>query len=164
MCFLPTIYTSHTFYLTTHPVELGLPLALLIFAAGALCIYINYDCDAQRAKFRAAKGNLKIWGQDAKYITAKYETATGVHESILLYSGWWGMARHFHYVWEILASFFWSVPALFYNSMPYFYVFYLCLLLADRASRDDARCSAKYGQYWEKYKKLVPNKIIPYLY
>ena len=45
LAFLPTIYTSHTFYLTEHPVNLGTPLALAIFIAGAVCIYINYDCD-----------------------------------------------------------------------------------------------------------------------
>ncbi|KAK8989386.1 hypothetical protein V6N11_063815 [Hibiscus sabdariffa] len=34
----------------------------------------------------------------------------------------WGLARHFHYVPEILAAFFWTVPALFNHFLPYFYV------------------------------------------
>lgn len=149
LVFLPTIYTSHSFYLTTHPVELGLPLASLIFILGAICIFINYDSDRQRVAFRQANGDLKIWGKPAKFITAKYATEKGIRDSILLYSGYWGWARHFHYIPEILASFFWSVPALNYNFMPYFYVFYLTLLLTDRAHRDDARCKAKYGKYWD---------------
>ena len=33
--------------------------------------------------------------------------------SLLLASGWWGVARHFHYLPEISASFFWTAPALF---------------------------------------------------
>lgn len=163
MCFLPTLYTSHTFYLTEHPVILGTPLALAIFAAGALCIYINYDCDRQRAAFRA-NPKIKIWGAEAQYINAKYRTEKGIRDSTLLYSGWWGMARHFHYVFEISASFFWSLPALFTHFMPYFYVVYLIILLTDRAHRDDARCGAKYGKYWVEYKKKVPYKIIPGLY
>lgn len=87
----------------------------------------------------------------------------------------WGLARHFHYVPEILASFFWTAPALFSHvspspilpfsphgrrrrppsshlshppsqrlqCLPYFYVVYLTILLADRAKRDDDRCSTK---------------------
>lgn len=69
--------------------------------------------------------------------------------------------RHFHYIPEILASFFWCVPALFEHPLPYFYPVYLTLLLVDRAWRDDARCGDKYGKYWEDYCKKVPFKIIP---
>lgn len=164
LVFLPTIYTSHTFYLTEHPVQLGGPLASLIFILGALCIWINYDCDRQRVAFRKANGKLQIWGKPAEFISAEYQTDKGPRKSILLHSGWWGLARHFHYVPEILASFLWSVPALFDNFMPYFYVCYLILLLTDRAHRDDARCRSKYGKYWDLYCKNVPYKIIPYLY
>lgn len=35
--------------------------------------------------------NYKIWGKPAKYI----KTEEG---SLLLYSGFWGLARHFNYV------------------------------------------------------------------
>ena len=44
-CFvwLPSIYTSHTLYLTNHPNNLGLPLAAIIFTIGALSIYLNYS-------------------------------------------------------------------------------------------------------------------------
>lgn len=45
LVFLPTIYTSHTFYLATHPVHLGLPLASTIFVLGVLSIFINWDSD-----------------------------------------------------------------------------------------------------------------------
>ena len=49
--------------------------------------------------------------------------------------GRWGIARHFHYLPEIMASFFWTAPALFSHPLPYFYVFYLTILLFDRARR-----------------------------
>ena len=45
LVWLPTIYTSHSFYLATHPIDLGLPLASLIFICGVTCIFINYDSD-----------------------------------------------------------------------------------------------------------------------
>ncbi len=45
-------------------------------------------------------------------IVAKYTTGDGREKtSLLLTSGWWGLARHFHYLPEILAAFFWSMPA-----------------------------------------------------
>jgi 7-dehydrocholesterol reductase len=56
------------------------------------------------------------------------------------------------------------LPAGFAQALPYFYVFFLTLLLTDRAFRDDARCSAKYGTYWQQYTKAVPHKMIPYLF
>jgi 7-dehydrocholesterol reductase len=62
-----------------------------------------------------------------------------------------------------MASFFWSVPGLFKHFMPYTYVAFLIILLTDRAHRDDSRCHAKYGKYWDQYCKHVPNKILPNL-
>lgn len=45
---VPAIYTSQPLFLANHPYQLPAPVALLIFLAGAACIYINYDCDRQR--------------------------------------------------------------------------------------------------------------------
>ena len=97
---------------------------------------------------------------EATYTTTSGETKT----SLLLTSGWWGLARHFHYVPEILAAFFWTVPALFNHFLPYFYVVFLTILLFDRAKRDDDRCRSKYGKYWKLYCNKVPYKIIPGIY
>ena len=80
---------------------------------------------------------------------------------MLLTSGWWGLARHMHYVPEIMASFFWTLPALFENFIPWFYVIYLTILLMDRLFRDQTRCKAKYGKYWDQYCQAVPYMIIP---
>lgn len=69
--------------------------------------------------------------------------------------------RHFHYIPEVAASFMWCVPALFTHALPYYYPFYLSILLTDRAWRDDARCADKYKEHWAAYCKKVPSKIIP---
>jgi 7-dehydrocholesterol reductase len=69
--------------------------------------------------------------------------------------------RHFHYVPEIAAAFFWSATALVDFPVPLFYPIYLTLLLIDRAWRDDKRCGDKYGKYWDQYCQAVPYKIIP---
>jgi 7-dehydrocholesterol reductase len=122
---------------------------------------------------------MKIWGRDPEYIVAKYLTKDGSERSsLLLASGWWGLARyrsssasflstdespcrHFHYIPEVLASVFWCVPAQLTFPLPYFYPFYLTILLTDRAWRDDLRCSDKYGEDWKRYCEKVPKKIIP---
>ena len=111
---------------------------------------------------RQKKGECLVWGKPPTLVRAKYTTTAGEErESLLLASGWWGVSRHFHYIPEITASFFWCSPALTGAFYPYFYVLYLTILLTDRAFRDDQRCKDKYGKYWDQYCALVPYKIIP---
>lgn len=46
----------------------------------------------------------------------------------------------------------------------YFYVVYFAVLLIHRDGRDDEKCHRKYGEDWEKYKKIVRWRIVPYVY
>ncbi|KAG0470418.1 hypothetical protein HPP92_017118 [Vanilla planifolia] len=143
-------------------------LVVSILLAGLVCIYINYDCDRQRQVFRKTNGRCLIWGNSIKglkHIEATYFTTKGESKTnLLLTSGWWGLSRHFHYVPEILAAFFWTVPALFNHFLPYFYVIFLTILLLDRAKRDDDRCSSKYGKYWKLYCTDVRYRVLPRVY
>ena len=163
LVWVPSMYTIHTFWMVKHPVLLSMPVFLFIVIAGIFSIWCNYDCDKQRQDFRSTNGKILIWGRKPKFVEAHYTTNDGEKRtSLLLADGWWGLARHFHYIPEITASFFWCVPALFDDGpIPYFYPFYLTLLLLDRAWRDDARCAAKYKQDWDAYCTIVPQKIIP---
>ncbi|MCL9684344.1 ERG4/ERG24 family protein [Legionella maioricensis] len=164
MVWVPCIYTSPSMYLVLHPIQLSLGWAAAIFILGAGSIFINYWADAQRLITRATQGQCTIWGRKPVTVLAHYQTTEGdKKQSLLLASGWWGIARHFHYVPEIAGAFFWSVPALFEHFSPYFYVCFLTILLLDRAFRDDRRCANKYGQDWNKYCQLVPYKIVPFL-
>ncbi len=165
LVWLPCIYTSPTLYLVHHPNHLGLTIASLIFIAGSSSILINYMADLQRQQVRAKNGAAMVWGSKPQLISANYETLTGEKkQTILLASGWWGLSRHFHYVPEILGAFFWTLPALFNNFLPYFYVIFLTGLLIDRAFRHDRRCQQKYGKSWDEYCEKVPYKIIPYIF
>jgi 7-dehydrocholesterol reductase len=164
LVWVPCIYTAASMYLVVHPIHLAAGLAAFIFLLGTFCILINYFADKQRFLARETQGNCKIWGKKPITLLARYKTTTGTEkQTILLASGWWGVARHFHYVPEIMAAFLWSVPALFSHFTPYFYVCYLTILLVDRSYRDDKRCAAKYGQVWNTYCELVPYKIIPFV-
>jgi 7-dehydrocholesterol reductase len=165
MVWVPSVYTSHTLYLTTHPNNLGLPLSTFLIVFGALCIFFNYDADHQRELVRNTDGDCTVWGRKPEIVRATYHTSEGKErKSILLVSGWWGVARHFHYVPEIIAAFLWTVPALFQSWVPYFYVTFLVILLTHRAIRDDVRCAEKYGKFWNEYCKKVPYKIIPFIF
>jgi len=168
LVWVPSIYCSHSLYLATHAPDMSLLTASLIFFGGLTCIWINYETDHQRYVFRQTKGQCTILGRSPpKHIVAQYTTTTSsgkeqIKTSLLLLDGFWKASRHFHYVPEILASFFWSLPAL--NSSyicPYFYVIYLTVLLTDRAFRDDDRCRKKYTKYWDDYCQEVPYMIVP---
>ena len=170
---MPSVYVSHSYFLATAGQQqllqpggdLSPPLAAALAAAGLLAIYVNWAADAQRAHVRAAHPHALVWGAQPRVILARYSSGKGSKTSILLASGWWGLARHFHYVPEILASVAWSAPAALVGGgnvlVPYFYCAFLTVLLLDRAYRDDARCAEKYGKSWEEYKRLVPWRIIP---
>ncbi len=165
LSYLPCIYTSPALYLVHNPIHLTAFTAFMMFSLGALGILVNYLADHQRQKVRATEGNCLVWGSKPLMIHAEYQTQEGeLKKTILLASGWWGLSRHFHYIPELAAAFLWSMPALFNNFYPYFYVTFLTVLLVDRAFRHDRRCSDKYGPYWDEYCAKVPYKMIPYVF
>jgi len=161
LAYVPGFYASVSLYLVNNPVDLGAPLALAITAIGLLAITVNYFADWQKQIVRSTDGNCLIWGSKPEVIRAKYTPEDGEErESLLLASGWWGFARHFHYVPELTLAFCWTVPALFENLLPYSYFIFLFILLVHRTFRDDTKCARKYNQYWDVYKKRVPYKMI----
>ena len=162
LAYVPGLYASVSMYLVKHPVHLGPFWSSVIVVAGTASVAINYIADWEKQVVRRTNGKCKIWGKEPEIIRAKYQTEDGcVRESILLLSGFWGIARHFHYVPELLLAFFWTVPALMENVMAYSYVIWLFLLLTHRTFRDDTKCSKKYAKYWDEYSKRVPYKMIP---
>lgn len=165
LVWVPSVYTSHSFYLAERAPELSLPVGLLMLVFGTTMIWLNFDSDNQRYVFRQTNGECTIWGRKPNKIVAEYTTTKGeIRKSLLLLDGWWKISRHFHYVPEICAAFSWGMPAL--NTAfvgPYFYGFYLTILLVDRAFRDDDRCRKKYGIYWDKYCSEVPYMIVPFV-
>merc|ERR1719409_582261 len=163
----PAVYASPALYIASvkPAVTLGAPVSAMFLILGLLSIWINYDSDRQRQTFRSTNGKALVWGKKPVIVHAEYQVLKNdrwvTKKSILLASGWWRIARHFHYLPEITASFFWTAPALFAKLPPYLYVVFLTVLLIDRAMRDDQRCSLKYGKHWKKYCELVPYKIVP---
>jgi 7-dehydrocholesterol reductase len=162
---LPIVYTIHGLYLVDHPRDLGWFGTIALFALGLLAIRINYAADEQRQRVRATGGETEIWGRKPQLIHARYTPADGQpRENLLLVSGWWGVARHFHYVPELTLALAWTIPVGFDRALPWFYLFFLTILLTHRAIRDDERCARKYGRYWDEYRQRVRWRMIPGLF
>eukprot|EP00906_Rhabdomonas_costata_P030630 RCo043284 len=172
---VPAMYTSALNFICRQPPETlltptGCLVALTVGLASVLC---NYAADRQKHHVRHSSATTqagadtppRVWGRPAKVLRATYVDRTGqTHTSLLLLCGFWGMARHFHYLFEILAALCWSIPAGSSGILPYLYVIFLTLLLLDRTLRDEQRCHRKYGMHWESYKEKVPWVIIPYVW
>jgi len=136
MVWVPTIYTSPSLFLVHHPITLGWWLAGIIFIIGAALILAKNLSNRQRLRVRKTDGKSTVWGKPPRIIRAKYINKKGEEkENILLASGYWGIARHFHYTGEILGAFCWSVPSLFSGFYAYVYVCYLIILLVHRVNR-----------------------------
>lgn len=165
LCWVPLLYTLGTFYLVTHPSDLPRFVAPIVLALGIASLAVNYAADRQRQRVRQTGGNTTVWGRAPVLIHAPYETSDGRKATnLLLASGYWGIARHFHYVPELLLALAWTLPAGVTHVLPYFYFIFLFILLMDRAGRDDLRCEAKYGAAWLQYRSKVPYKVLPGVY
>ncbi len=165
LAWVPAVYPIAQLYLARHPTHISWPAGALLGALGLLALTVNYAADAQRQRVRATNGETRVWARAPAIIVAPYRTSDGrMRENLLLASGYWGIARHFHYLPELVLAFAWTAPAGFAVALPYFYFAFLSVLLVDRATRDDRRCAHKYGSAWDEYCARVPFKIVPGVY
>ncbi|CCJ29234.1 unnamed protein product [Pneumocystis jirovecii] len=148
---LPMMYTLQAQYLYRNPVDLHPYYAVIIL----------------KDHVRLTDGNCKIWGKSPKLIRTTYTTLDGkIHKSILLCSGYWGLARQFNYIGDLLLAFSMCAACGFKKNalLAYFYIIYMFILLNHRVYRTEKRCSAKYGHYWKEYCKKVPYRLFPGIY
>jgi len=86
-------------------------------------------------------------------------------EHALLYSGFWGVSRHVNYLGEVLEAVGLTLVLGYPGSwIPWLYPLYYVLLFITRERADERRCAVKYGELWTEYKRLVPRRIIPWVY
>ncbi|EJD05126.1 ERG4/ERG24 ergosterol biosynthesis protein [Fomitiporia mediterranea MF3/22] len=152
LAWVPFVYSLQARYLVFHPVELGWFWCAAIVGVNLLGYYIFRDANGEKNDFRNGRNPKNL---------SYFQTERGTK---LLTSGWWGRSRHPNYFGDILMALAWSLPTGFDTPITYFYVTYFAVLLIHRQMRDDENCEKKYGKDWETYKKLVPYRIIPYVY
>ncbi|XP_023237987.1 7-dehydrocholesterol reductase-like [Centruroides sculpturatus] len=162
LCFVPSFYTLTNLYMVENSPALRPEIAVVIFVAGTVSILLNYWTDYQKQLVKSTKGKCIIWKVPATVIRGSYRDAENVtREVVLLASGFWGLARHMNYFFEILLHIFWELPSLFSSLIPYLHGLFLTVLLIHRVFRDEKLCQKKYGSYWQQYCQLCKYRIIP---
>lgn len=172
LVWVPALYTLHSRFLVQYPSGLSFAVAAGLFVLSMAGVVLNYMADRERDVFRATNGEALVWGKKPSFIKATYtiiDRKTGESSqktSLLLASGFWGVARHFQYFFELTAAWSWCLLANpFQNGILVLcYGLFLTYLLIDRAERDSKKCHLKYGKYYEEYCLLVPYKILPGIY
>lgn len=162
---LPFLYTLQSQYLAFNYVDLSNLSFFFIFSLGVLGYVIFRTTNNQKDKVRKTNGKCLIFNKRPKILRLNYKTTDGnSHKTLLLYSGFWGMSRHMNYLGDLLISLAMCLACGFNHISPYFYIIYMVILLINRIYRDDERCRQKYGNAWEEYCKLVPFKLIPFVF
>ncbi len=187
LVWVPFMYSQQTRYLATHPKQLG-PLGLAaVGAVLVLAFSIFRLSNLQKNTFRTNPNEPSV--SHLKYIETKAGTRLlisgwwGIARHINYLGDWlqaWpyslptGLAGY-----TILSAGTGAQGAITMLDgrevvpgeaagwgaiFTYFYVIYFAVLLIHRDRRDDEKCSRKYGEDWEKYKKIVRWRILPYVY
>ena len=156
LVWVPFTYTLQAYYLIRYPHDLPLWGTAGIVILNLLGYGIFRGANWQKHQFRKDP-DAPVWGK-------KPETIHTQRGSLLLISGWWGIARHINYLGDLMMALAWCLPCLFEHTLPYFYFIYFLILLWHRERRDHAYCLAKYGADWENYCRLVRWRIVPYVY
>ncbi|KAJ6470326.1 7-dehydrocholesterol reductase [Mycena sanguinolenta] len=162
---IPSMYTLQAQYLARGHVNLTRTEALIVALVGIFAYWMFRASNEQKTVARRTAGNCVIWRKKPIVITAHYTTSDGKpHTSLLLCSGFWGIARHFNYIADLVLSFAMCAACGTKNVLPYAYFVHMVVLLVHRSIRDEHRCSKKYGKDWELYKARVPYALIPGVY
>ncbi|KAF2198189.1 ERG4/ERG24 ergosterol biosynthesis protein [Delitschia confertaspora ATCC 74209] len=193
LAWLPFTYCIQTRYLANYPVELGWKV-LGVFAVQAIGYWIFRSTNNQKNRFRTNPNDPRVkhlkyiqTESGSKLITSGW---WGMARHIN-YLGDWVMSWSYCLPTAVsgyLVDYSLNHPvspapadAIFFNKpygkyvypgpakgygmvFTYFFMVYFAVLLIHRERRDEEKCRRKYGKDWEKYRELVPWRIIPYIY
>ncbi|XP_015898691.4 delta(14)-sterol reductase isoform X2 [Ziziphus jujuba] len=152
LVWIPFTFSIQGWWLLSNKVELTTAAVIancFVFMIGYL---VFRGANKQKHVFKK-NPKAPIWGKPPKVVGGK-----------LLASGYWGIARHCNYLGDLLLALSFSLPCGISSPVPYFYPLYLLILLIWRERRDEARCAEKYKDIWAEYRRLVPWRILPYVY
>ncbi|XP_023005820.1 delta(14)-sterol reductase-like [Cucurbita maxima] len=152
LVWIPFTFSIQGWWLLTNKSELTTAATIANCSVFLIGYLVFRGSNKQKHMFKKNNKAL-IWGRPPKVVGGK-----------LLASGYWGIARHCNYLGDLLLALSFSLPCGISSPIPYFYPTYLLLLLIWRERRDEARCAEKYKDIWAEYTKLVPWRILPYVY
>ncbi|MCW2542429.1 MAG: delta(((1)))-sterol reductase [Frankiales bacterium] len=165
---VPWVYSFNSYFLLVNPsVTHSVGFLGFLFVALLAAYFVWDTSQSQKNRFRMQERGTGIrrrtfpqlpWGtlQNPRYLV----TESG---HTLLIDGWWRYARKIHYTADLAMAVLWGLACGFSGALPYFYPAFFTLMIIHRGRRDEKRCSTKYGDSWEQYKRVVPKKFIPYI-
>ncbi|KAF4983087.1 hypothetical protein FZEAL_1416 [Fusarium zealandicum] len=184
---VPYVYSLQTRYLAVHPVSLGpLGLASMMTLIG-VGYYVFRSANSEKNAFRTNPDDPSV--SHLKYIETKTGSKLlisgwwGVARHINYLGDWvqsWPYCLPTGFAgYQILSAGAQAEGAYVMldgrevvqgeargwgTLFTYFYMVYFAVLLIHRDGRDDAKCYRKYGEDWDKYKRIVRYRIIPGIY
>ncbi|KAF3771138.1 hypothetical protein M406DRAFT_59893 [Cryphonectria parasitica EP155] len=191
---VPFLYSTQCRYLATYPVHLGWPGLVGVSLIFGLGLYIFRESNRQKNVFRTRPDDASVKGlsyiqtrRGTRLLTAGW-WGTSRHMN---YFGDWLQSWPFSLPTGLAGYMVMPAGGALATTLAgsgevfttldgrqiiqgqargwgmiftYFYVIYFATLLIHREARDDLACSEKYGDDWEKYKKIVKWRILPYIY
>ena len=131
-----------------------------LIGTGALFLFgwsISRGANMQKYWFKRFPDRKFLW-IEPKYIEAG--------DRKILYTGYWGVARHFNYMGEGFASL--SIALVFGHFgvlWAWVYFIFIVSLFTLRQRDDDKHCAEKYGEEkWAEYRSKVKYRIFPGVY
>ena len=82
-------------------------------------------------------------------------------QGTLITDGYYKYCRKLNYTSDAAMALVWGLICGFDSFLPYFYFTFFTIMIIHRWTRDEERCSKKYGEDWKKYKELCPYVFIP---
>ncbi|RPA82878.1 c-24(28) sterol reductase [Ascobolus immersus RN42] len=170
MAGVPMTYCHCTLYLVNNdPSEYRFSnLTYGIFFVTLLFTYWVWDsCNSQKNRFRQMeKGTLQFRKTFPQVPWQTIHNPTFIrckNGGTLLTSGWYGLARKIHYTVDWMGMMMWGLICGFKSPIPYFLPLFFTVMILHRATRDIAKCKARYGADWDEYCRQVPYLFIPYV-
>ena len=146
---VPFFYCTAGWYLLANPEPIATPTLLVLIASYTLGLWVFRGANKQKHRFKVDP-DAKIWGEAPRLLGGR-----------LLVSGWWGVGRKINYTGELTLYFSIAALAGYSHIGPFLVPLWLLTLLLHRAWRDEQRCSAKYGELWQEYRRVVPARMLP---
>ena len=168
---VPFTYCYNTLYLYTHDpkdYELSRNYKIFLWVLITVAYYFFDTGNGQKNSFRLKMQGKLIYRkafpvlpytivENPSYI----KTKSG---SLLLTDGWFKYARKAHYTADFTQNLCWALITGFNSPLPYFYPVFFFFMILHRTNRDFEKCSKKYGEDWEEYKRRCPYIYLPYIF
>lgn len=161
---VPFMYTFQSLYILRNQAKItaDYPSYLIHFNFVLLIVayYVFDSANSQKATIKVKVDRSTFpqvpWGvleEPVRFIYTPYGN--------LLVDGWYAFGRKLQYTGDILMALSWGLACGFHSLVPYWYCFFFTCMIIHRQSRDEVKCSEKYGKYWKMYTDRVPNVFFP---